>query len=608
MTTTRPRFAAWSLVAAIAVASTLLSATPAAAEPASITGHVDLGTPGVSAGEGEVRVQASLSRSMINPLTTFTDASGHYAVPGATTTNRYYVMFEYLGDQPLASTTQVYGTRGGEVLDHVIPPGYIVSGHVGLHEAGTPAAGVTVELRPNDGSVGFATHRTTTGSDGSYAFPRVEAVDMILAFSFVPGQLQPPIDWYFDTDGIGSSRPGPGRIIHPTADRTDYDVVLRGGAGITGIITDSSGEPIANMPANAACILPDYSAGPRYTAHSDEDGRYIFRGIPKVCRMSVAVGGYGGPNGRWPSYVDMSGNVIVEGVDIVVYEQTSFTVAFDGPGSAASYDDVYGQLQVAYSAWDEDAEEWSEWSTIHRAGAGLWNMPDLRPGYYYIDIYRFQNPYFPGVEALVYLEEGDTPRYEVWMPNPMSVQLLTFADVDPSNGFYEEIEWLYRAGITRGTVGTDGVRRFDPAQNVSRGAMAAFLYRAAGEPAFTPPATPSFIDVPKSYQFYKEIEWMKAQGIAMGTRAGAVTYYKPYDDVIRRDMAAFIYRAQGSPAFDAPTTPPFTDIPVWSTYAREIAWMKAEGITRGNADGSFAAEAPVYRAAMAAFLYRIYGD
>src|SRR5690606_34389459 len=123
------------------------------------------------------------------------------------------------------------------------------------------------------------------------------------------------------------------------------------------------------------------------------------------------------------------------------------------------------------------------------------------------------------------------------------------ADVPPTHQFSAEIEWLFRAGVTRGTVEPDGTRNYYPAQNVSRAAMAAFIYRAAGEPDFVPPATPSFADVPVNSPFYAEIEWMKSMGITTGTRLGSVLVYQPSADVIRRDMAAFLYRAAGSPAF-----------------------------------------------------------
>src|SRR5665811_2575311 len=95
----------------------------------------------------------------------------------------------------------------------------------------------------------------------------------------------------------------------------------------------------------------------------------------------------------------------------------------------------------------------------------------------------------------------------------------------------------------------------DRAGAVRREAMAAFLYRFAGSPAFTPPATSPFVDVATSASFYKEIAWLSAQGISTGTDMGDGTFqFRPAESVSREAMAAFLYRFKGSPAFTAPLT------------------------------------------------------
>jgi len=49
------------------------------------------------------------------------------------------------------------------------------------------------------------------------------------------------------------------------------------------------------------------------------------------------------------------------------------------------------------------------------------------------------------------------------------------------------------------------VRRFRDGADLPRSELAAFLYRFKGSPAFTPPATSPFVDVPTSHVFYQEI-------------------------------------------------------------------------------------------------------
>ena len=65
------------------------------------------------------------------------------------------------------------------------------------------------------------------------------------------------------------------------------------------------------------------------------------------------------------------------------------------------------------------------------------------------------------------------------------------------NPFETDIQWMADQGISTGY--WDGT--FRPAANVSRQAMAAFMYRFAGSPAFTPPVTSPFNDVATSSTF-----------------------------------------------------------------------------------------------------------
>ena len=70
--------------------------------------------------------------------------------------------------------------------------------------------------------------------------------------------------------------------------------------------------------------------------------------------------------------------------------------------------------------------------------------------------------------------------------------------------------------------------------------MAAFLYRAAGSPAHTPPPATALRDVtPSSTIFYAEITWVLEQRIATGWGDGT---YRPTEPISREAMAAFVYR------------------------------------------------------------------
>ncbi len=119
----------------------------------------------------------------------------------------------------------------------------------------------------------------------------------------------------------------------------------------------------------------------------------------------------------------------------------------------------------------------------------------------------------------------------------------SFIDVPKTNTFYPAVEWMKATGITAGTDNNNGTFSFQPGRAVSRDSMAVFLYRYAlhRNPAltYTPPATPSFNDVPKAAPTYKEIEWMVANGITTGFVDGG---YHPSVDVSRQATAAFLQR------------------------------------------------------------------
>lgn len=173
----------------------------------------------------------------------------------------------------------------------------------------------------------------------------------------------------------------------------------------------------------------------------------------------------------------------------------------------------------------------------------------------------------------------------------------TFVDVPASHQFSTQIEWMVDRKITTGFA--DG--RFKPSIAVTREGFAAFLYRLAGRPAVTLPATSPFEDVPKSAQFYKEIVWLSKQGITSGYADGT---FRPDSKISREAIAAFLYRAAGKPAVTMPKSSPFKDVSLTHKFAREIVWLSKSGITTGYADDTFRPYDPATRAATAAFLYR----
>ena len=189
-----------------------------------------------------------------------------------------------------------------------------------------------------------------------------------------------------------------------------------------------------------------------------------------------------------------------------------------------------------------------------------------------------------------------------------------FADVTPDTPHYEDILWLYNRGISTGWVSRSGVRTFQPYSNVARCDMAAFLYRLAGSPDYAPSAKDKtyFSDVDEDTPHCVEIWWLASQGISRGWDEKDGTHtFRPYANVARCDMAAFLYRLAGEPDY-APTAKErkyFSDIDADSPHAMEVWWLASTGVSAGwdekGGGHTFRPYNNVARCDMAAFLHRM---
>jgi len=179
-----------------------------------------------------------------------------------------------------------------------------------------------------------------------------------------------------------------------------------------------------------------------------------------------------------------------------------------------------------------------------------------------------------------------------------------FTDVPVGSRFHCYIEWLARVEITTGF--DDNTFRGDTP--VQRQALAAFLYRGLpGTETFATPNRPTFIDKPTSGDFFREVEWLNHSGI---TRGWPDNTFRPGNLIERQAMAAFLFRASGSPDFTPPTDATFTDVPVGHGFFQEIEWLYSTQITQGwlMPDGTreFRPTNNIERQAIAAFLFRAF--
>ena len=189
---------------------------------------------------------------------------------------------------------------------------------------------------------------------------------------------------------------------------------------------------------------------------------------------------------------------------------------------------------------------------------------------------------------------------------------FSFADVTDSTDHAPHIRWLAEEGISRGWDNKDGTFRYEPYLNVARADMAAFLYRLAGSPAFEPSAADlaAFSDVDEGTPHYKEVLWLASAGISEGWDAGGgARVFRPYDEIARIDMAAFLHRLAGWMEAPEPegAGKAFPDVASGMPHAEDVAWLASAGITTGFPDGEFKPYGSIVRCDMAAMLHRLDG-
>jgi len=178
-----------------------------------------------------------------------------------------------------------------------------------------------------------------------------------------------------------------------------------------------------------------------------------------------------------------------------------------------------------------------------------------------------------------------------------------FSDVLPNHPFCRDIEWMAVTGVAGGYA--DGTYR--PSNDVTRQAIASFLYREAGSPPVAAAAS-TFADVPPTHQFFTSIQWLAQEGLSVGSPnpADGKPLFKPTDVVTRQAMAQFLWRRAGSPA--SLPTPAFADVPSTHPFFDAIQWMAHTGLATGTPDAPglplYKPSGAVSRQAAASFLYR----
>ena len=176
-----------------------------------------------------------------------------------------------------------------------------------------------------------------------------------------------------------------------------------------------------------------------------------------------------------------------------------------------------------------------------------------------------------------------------------------FEDVPEGHLAEDAIMWAAETGITVGV----GNNLFGMGQTLTRYEMVTFLCRA-----FSPDTCRSgtmgsdrFEDVPVDHWANFSVGWAVQQGITSGVSA---TEFGGSRTLTREQIAAFLYRAKGSPSGGSLGSDVYTDVPSdRSQWANQpIGWAYDQGISGGIEPGTFGFGTFLAREEMVLFLCR----
>lgn len=185
------------------------------------------------------------------------------------------------------------------------------------------------------------------------------------------------------------------------------------------------------------------------------------------------------------------------------------------------------------------------------------------------------------------------------IPSEEAAAPQNFTDVSASDWFSAAVSFVKSAGLMDGTSSS----LFSPNATMTRGMMAAILYRLAGSPAVS--AENTFADVEPGAYYADAVVWISAGDIATGYGNGS---FGPDDALTREQLAAILYRyAQytGCDVAQKSDLSSFTDAGQISAYAAgALSWVNAAGILNGTGATTLSPKAPATRAQTAVFLMR----
>ena len=161
------------------------------------------------------------------------------------------------------------------------------------------------------------------------------------------------------------------------------------------------------------------------------------------------------------------------------------------------------------------------------------------------------------------------------------------------------IDWAFTTGVTTACPTGEATEGSTcPELPVTRDEMAQFMWRSKGRPA--PTTTAAFEDVAADATYGTAVDWLAEQEITLGC---TTTTYCPEGTVTRAEMAAFLWRLEGSPEGSVPAG--FGDVASGAFFYDAADWLLASGVTNGCTTVNYCPQGLVSRAEMFTFLRRV---
>lgn len=180
-----------------------------------------------------------------------------------------------------------------------------------------------------------------------------------------------------------------------------------------------------------------------------------------------------------------------------------------------------------------------------------------------------------------------------------AVEDTGFSDVDADAWYAGAVEYCVDNGLMSGT----GTTTFAPDAVMTRAMLATVLYREAGSPAVS--GTDTFSDTQGGAWYGDAVLWASQNGIISGYGNGL---FGTNDPVTREQIAAILWRYEGSPAPDG-TAEAFSDQASISAYAVDaVAWARENVIINGMDGNRFAPKNNATRAQVATILANAFRD